>query len=775
MTNKLMYNIHHAFRNLKKNAVYTFFTISGLTIGITVFLLSVIYIYHEFTMDHCYENHERIYRLYDSENSTCALDFNLSEQISSLFPDIESNAPIDRFIWEMTLKSDSNITKVESGISTTNDYFSVFHQPVISQLAEKPFAESMAIVLTQSTAKKLFGDKNPLGKKINLDNMFDITVTAIVEDFPENSSLRSDFFVNAENEDLRFSYYCNDGDCYNPTPQYIELKPKTNPENFIQNFNSVIKGHQTRVTSFSIEPLDHIYLSKSIEGSEVRSGNTLFLKVISIIAVIILILSVINYINFNISLLQYKIREVSIKKINGAGNTQLIFYFASESLLILSSVTFIAFILVYLFADLASVLFGTTINPHSLFNPAILLSLILINTFIMLLTIYVPIRSIYKLNIIKGIKNNPKKNAHHPIKSILITTQFAASIILLIGVITIVKQLKYMETTNPGFNKNNLIKVVIPYEFAQKDALLQQINALSFVESSSYSTGSPGEINLSMGSGTEKEFMLSCIKVDSSFIKTFDISLIKGRQFLSGDINKACIMNETAYKKYNWTDLKNKRYNNHREGGYEVIGVVKDFNYASMHELVKPVCLLFDNNETNTLSIRLSSGNTKDQITQLKKVWKKVAPNELFTFEFYDVVFDNMYKKEQQLANSISTLAIIAILLTIIGMLGQIIYLCVNKTKEIGIRKVNGAKVSEVMIMLNKDFIRWLTIAFVIATPIAYYTITNWLENFAYKTSLSWWIFALAGVLALSIALITVSWQSWKAATRNPVEALRYE
>ncbi len=776
--NILTHNFRHAYRNLKKNSIYTSFTISGLTIGIIVFLLTAIYIYHERTINHCYSNYNRIYRLYDAEKSTCELDFNLAKDIRNFFPEVEANAPIDRFIWEMTIKNDSNIIKVETGISTTNNYFSVFHQKIINKMGEKPFSQKMAIILTQSTASKLFGKDNAVGKTINLDNMLDLTVTAVVEDFPQNSSIQSDFFVNAENEDLRFSSVCNKGDCYNPTPQFLVLKPETNPENFIEKFNTVIKEHQSRVKTFAMQSLDDIYLSNEIEGSESITGNPSYLKVISIIAIVILLLSVINYINFSLSLQHAKIKEISIKKINGAGTVQMIFYFMSESLIILFSVTIVAFLLVYSLADFASDLFGTDINPSMIFKPAILLSLILVNSFILITTTIVPFRTTLNLNVVKGIKNKHYENSKTPVKSILITIQFAASIILLIGVITILKQLKYMETTDLGFNKHNLVKIFIPYHFTQNEALQQQLNALSCVKSSSFSNGCLGSINLSMGSGTDKEFMVNCLSVDSSFINTMGLSVIKGRQFLSGDNNKACIINEVAYKKYEWNDLENKYYkNNPAKDGYKVVGVVKDFNYASMHSLIEPAALIIKKEDViiDAISLRLTEGNIKKQMAQIEKVWKEIAPNEYFSFQFYDVLFDNMYKKEQQLANSISVLAVITILLTIMGMLGQIIYLCINKTKEIGIRKVNGAKIAEVLFLLNQDFIKWVGIAFVIATPIAWFIMHKWLQDFAYKTSLSWWIFVGAGITALGIALFTVSWQSWRAATKNPVEALRYE
>jgi putative ABC transport system permease protein len=353
--------------------------------------------------------------------------------------------------------------------------------------------------------------------------------------------------------------------------------------------------------------------------------------------------------------------------------------------------------------------------------------------------------------------------------------QLTTAIVLLIGFVVIQKQLNYVKTTDMGFNKECLLRLDIGDNFKEKETLKQQIDHTPFVKSASFSHGGPGAIRMGMGSNKEGEnFNVDCISVDEEFLKTFDIQLLEGRTFLASDKEASCYVNETAYKKYGWSNLENRKFNNGREGGYNVVGVVRDFNVASLHSVMTPVCLLFSN-EYSALNIRLMPGNLREQVEKLRSIWKEVSPDAPMMFTFYDDVFNAYYLKEERQGKAITVFSLIALLITALGLMGQIFQTCTAKTKEIGIRKVNGAKVSEILTMLNRDFIKWVVIAFVIATPIAYYTMNKWLENFAYKTELSWWIFVLAGLLALGIALLTVSWQSWRAATRNPVEALRYE
>jgi putative ABC transport system permease protein len=298
---------------------------------------------------------------------------------------------------------------------------------------------------------------------------------------------------------------------------------------------------------------------------------------------------------------------------------------------------------------------------------------------------------------------------------------------------------------------------------------------LPFVENVSWSYGAPAFINYFIRDtklGIEKNEIYG-IGVDKEFLKTFDISLLDGRDFMTSDLEKGCYVNEAFLKMKNWT--KPEEYFNQEVNRFRIVGVVNDFSCNSLHETIIPTILYYSNTNMYALNLRLLEGDVRQQLSQIESVWNQLLPGNFFNYKFYDDVFDNMYKREEKLGKAISLFSLIAFFITAMGLLGMIMNITILRTKEIGVRKVNGAKVHEILQLINTSFIKWVSIAFVIATPIAYFVMSKWLENFAYKTDLSWWIFALAGLMATGIALLTVSWQSWKAATRNPVEALRYE
>jgi putative ABC transport system permease protein len=557
---------------------------------------------------------------------------------------------------------------------------------------------------------------------------------------------------------------------------FLLLKNGVDNISFVSQFNKTIGQYQTRVDSFGIQKLTDIYLSEYKDENGNRLGNISFLRVISLIGFIILTLAIINYLNFSMSLQHSKLREISIKKINGAGTLQLFFYYLAETLIVVVIAIVLSILFINIFKNTFSGIFSTALNLAILKTPLFILIILLVLLIILLVNSIIPAYSLLKLNVVDGINNSIKRKNKSSIKTIFTTGQFVVSIALLMAVFFIHKQLSFIESKDLGFNRQNLLRMGIPWGFKENVALKNGIDNLNFVTSSSYSNGCPGDINLVLGSGGEEnEVDFQTILIDKDFFKTFEIEVVDGRGFMGGDFKKACMFNRTGLKKIGWNDIKNRRFNNGSKDGYEVIGVVNDFNVSSLHSFQKPVCLLFDNsNAYNNLSIRIVPGEINRQIEQLKKVWESVTEAP-FEVQFYDTFFNAQYKKERQLSKSISILAVVAILLTLLGILGQVIQTCVFRTKEIGIRKVNGASVLEIMSMLNLDFLKWVVVAFVIATPLAYLAITRWLENFAYKTELSWWVFVFAGVFILLISVVTVSIQTFRVARRNPIESLRYE
>jgi putative ABC transport system permease protein len=311
----------------------------------------------------------------------------------------------------------------------------------------------------------------------------------------------------------------------------------------------------------------------------------------------------------------------------------------------------------------------------------------------------------------------------------------------------------------------------------KSNTLISEFRKSPYIKNLSASFGVPGQIYMRMGSNipnAKNNMNVPSLMVDTSFLETFGLKVVMGRNILPGDYEKVCMINEAAYKFFGFENLENKTFNNF--GGFDIIGVVNDFNYSSLHNSIGPVCLMFTSkNPFSTINIRFVSNGAGPGMNYIKEEWQKILPGYPLKYQFYDEWFDSLYKSEEYFATTISLFAILAIVISCIGILGLAIFSSERRTKEIGIRKINGARISEILIMLNREFIILVVISYLIAVPTAWYAMHKWLESFAYKTELSWWIFGLSGILALGIALLTVTWQSWRAATRNPVEALRYE
>ena len=776
----IRFKIKLAVRNLLKNKLYSFLIIGGFAIGFTASILIGLFYNAEKNVDRHFADYKNIYRLYDAKNNKSGLDYKLNPVLAENYPEIKKTCPLGFSYYPITVKDPEtkDYIRMEYVVSTNNSFFDVFSVKVLSSLEKQPFSQQNSAVITESVAKKLFGDKNPLGRTISQE-FFSATVTAVMEDLPKNSSFRAEMLLNSENKDFQMAQECNNGVCIYPVEHVLLLKNGVQPDDLAKNLNASIKQFNTTTDSLALQKLSDIYLSTIVLGwsDDHFKGNAKMLLIFLAIGILIILLSSINYLNYTVSMQYAKMKEIGINKTNGAEKIHLL----ADSLIEVSLGIFIALILsVFLVALLlpsTGILFGKEIHLADVNFYQLLPVFAAVVAGIILLNSLAPIYILSKFNISDFLSGGRKRTGKQWGKQAMLIFQLTTSIALIAVVMLIFKKLQFVKHHDLGFNKEHLVRMELPFKFQNQKALKNEVAKLPFVSGSALSNGYPGHINMSMGSGVEgDEFSVKCIFVSEDFLKTFGINITEGRDFLSGDKDRACLMNEAALKRFGWDSVEGKKYKNGREGGYDVVGVVNNFNVQSLHSEMTPVALLYEpDREFNTLSLRLMPGNISQQIAELQKVWKSLLPEDPMEFAFYDTQFQAMYEKEDKLAKSITFFSIIALVLTCMGILGQIFMISLNRTKEIGVRKVNGARISEIMAMLNKDFVKWVAIAFVIATPIAWYAMNKWLENFAYKTELSWWIFALAGLLALGIALLTVSWQSWKAATRNPVEALRYE
>ncbi len=776
----LRFKIKLAFRNLLKNKLYSSLIIGGFAIGFTASILIALFYSAEHNVDKHFARHEKIYRLYDAKKNDSGLDYKINAVIAEHYPDVETACPLAFSYFSFTLKDPEtrNYTRVEYTLSTNNNFFDVFSIPVLSSLEEKPFSQLNSAVITETVAKKLFGDENPLGRTIKED-FFTATVTAVMQDLPENSSFKAELLLNSENEEFQMAQACNNGVCIFPAEHFLLLKNDIDPDDFSTKMNASIGQFNTTTDSLALQSLSDIYLSPTKLGwtDEHTKGNSKMLFIFMAIAILIILLSSVNYLNYTVSMQYAKMKEIGINKTNGAGKPHLLVDSLIEVTLGVLIALTISIVLVLLLLPITEILFGREIHLADVNLQHLVPVFLGTIACIIFLNSLAPIYILSQFNIVEFLHGGRKKNGKQIGRQLMLTFQLTVSIALIAVVMLIFKQLQYVKHYDLGFNEEHLMRIELPWLFENQTALRNEISDLSFVSGSALSSGYPGNISTSMGSGVEDdEFMVNCIYVTENFLKTMGVQLLDGRDFLAGDKGKSCLMNEAAVKRYGWENIDGKNFKGGREGGYNVVGTVNNFNVESLHSSLSPVALIYKSDSRyNTLSLRLIPGNIGQQISELRKVWKTMLPDDPMEFTFYDDQFQAMYIKEDKLSKSISFFSFIAIVLTCMGILGQIFLISLNRTKEIGVRKVNGATVSEILVLLNKDFVIWVVVALVIASPIAYYAMSKWLENFAYKTTLSWWIFALAGLLALGIALLTVSWQSWRAATRNPVEALRYE
>ncbi len=772
-----LFNLKLAIRNLLKNKFYSILIIGGFSIGFASCILIGLYYNSEHSVNKDYSNYKQIYRLYDEEDKNCYLPYDMLPVLAANYPEIENACPLLFASFEVPVVDEQLHvdTRINHIISTNNSFFKLFNPHIISSLDNLPFSGNKSVVITETIAKRMYGDKNPLGQDITILNSLNATVTAVIEDLPENSSFKAEILLNSENEEFRLRRFDN----IYVTNHFIQLRNGANPNEFAGRLNQTIGNYGFETKDLELQNLADIYLSKLPMEDDHSKGNSKMLTIFLFIAILILGLSSINYLNYIISVQYSKLKETGINKTVGAGWKQLVSYSVTEVAAgILVSVVF-SIVLTIILLPATSALFGKQLYFQSLGLPKLLPIFAGIVFIIILVNSFAPVYLISKFNITDFLSGSRKRRGKQVSKQITLTFQLTASIALITVVLVIFKQLSFVKHYDLGFNQEMLARIDLPLNNPNIDALQQETQKLSFVKNSTLSFGCPGRVTNTMGSNTgENSFMLDCIFIGDDYLNTMGIELIKGRQLLDSDKGKACIVNEEAYTQYGWENLEGKKFNNAKENGYEVVGVAKNFNVASLHQKIKPAVLVYNTQRRlnyNMLSVRLAPGNTGEQLQQIREIWKKLIPDETMNVTFYNDQFQAMYVKEEKLGKAISFFSLVAVVLTCMGILGQIFLISMNRSKEIGVRKVNGAKVSEILILLNRDFTLYVFIAFVIASPIAWLAMNKWLENFAYKTNLSWWVFALAGVFALGIALLTVSWQSWQAATRNPVEALRYE
>ncbi len=771
------------WRNLIRNRYISILKITGLVIGLWVFMVSGYYVLHESSFDHFQDNAKDKYALdardqFGDDYFSFSLPFPLTSTLQNRYPEVEQNVSFERREDIIYIKNQEGFIKSnKSDIGfVEEDFFDFFKFNFIAGNAKNSFAIANPVIISEEVANNYFGGTAAMGKPISIrvnDIAFDFVVAGIVQNPPGNSNV-SFHWIASLSQFMKTSGNPNyQSDWEFKCKSFVQLKPGTNPDEFLEKLKTeyVSLAKLEKAPTLVSTPLTKLHADRDVKKR---------LKVFSALGILILIISIVNYVLLSTVESTQQMRYLGIEKISGAGKIDF-FLRNIVAILIYSFVSFL--ITLGLFAATKPYLskfldgsFSSNLNfTIVLFS---LLGAIFSIVFLASLINHIINNSQKPLDILKNkfVKGKTGKFVFNS----LLTFQLVAFVALISSSVLIQKQLKFMQKSNLGFNKESLITLKIAPEDVKshqafKEELLRNPSIINVSGTSAPPLSNRASIYgyVSKDSlGNQQIKVIEYVNVDRDFFKTLELKFKEGTGFPESAANY-CVVNQTFIDE---RKIENPMVDKVKLGGseYQICGIMDDFHNQPMRNKVTPFVAYLNPNEIAFSVIRFS-GNPSKAVELLKEMSDKYLPNSMFEYEFMDSRIKASYIAETRFSNIVRVLTLLSVIISCLGLLGLSYFSALVRIKEIGIRKVNGAKISEILAMLNKDFIKWVVIAFVVATPIAYYAMNKWLENFAYKTTLSWWIFALAGVLALGIALLTVSWQSWRAATRNPVESLRYE
>ena len=760
--------IKQIIRSTVKNRTISVISIGGFALASAVILLLVAFIANERSYDKDIPEVNHIYRIIGDGNKA-SFPEEAADLIKDQIPGVEDAS--NYFIGHkpVIFQNKSYPSKL---ICTDNAVFSFIGAKVIAGNLDNFHTDQNLVVLTKSFAEKVFNGENPIGKTVNLSHSKDATVTAVINDFPKNRSLNGDVLCSNK---LKITYT---GGNWNGKQIYLDnvllkLSDNASVKDIEQQLKPIINNlnpdYHRNANVYELSPLKDAYFTP-ISYDGLNHANVKLIDLLSWLTLCIFIFALFNYINFTVAKVTGEFKNVGMNQVLGASKLNIFRQFIYEALVQLMASLLLAIALMFFMKPLIESILGQKIIFDTLLHSLPLLLAIASGVILVaVLAGSYPAYVALKARPVTMLKNKiADLNKQRDIRMPLNIIQFAASIVAVVAFITIQQQIHFCKNKDVGFDTEQLMRIGVHYNIKDHvPALMDKIGSLSGVKSICHTHGTPWAIY--SNSENDETGRFDEIRSDSHFLETFNVKLIDGRNFYENETAETALINKKGMEQLGWDSYEGKKL-----FGAEVVGVIDDFNFQNLHNQIGAL-MIRNNDGISHLNVRLYPGDIHGTMKQIEDVFKDIAGNFNYEYRFYDEWMDSMYKKEENQARSIQFVSILAMLLAALGMFGLASYALKRRIKEIGIRKVNGAKISEVMAMLNKDFVKWVVIAFVVATPIAYYAMHKWLENFAYKTTLSWWIFALAGLLALGIALLTVSWQSWRAATRNPVEALRYE
>ncbi|MBL7699663.1 MAG: ABC transporter permease [Chitinophagaceae bacterium] len=785
-----------AFRNLLKTKGFSAINIMGLAVGLTACFLIFLYVKFELSYDAFHSKADRIYKIVaDVKTPTEVLTSDrpawaVPPSMKNDFPEVEAAVRLAQD--QVLIRKDDIKIQQDDVAWADSSFFTVFDFKLLKGDPKTVLKDQYSAVLSEKAANKYFGKKDPVGQTILIrDDGRTTKVTGLMKDMPENSQFRAEVLISmtTQTQDLARGVDSVWGG-YWPLG-YVLLKPGADPKAlqaklpaFLERRNGTEMKNSQMFPTLSLEPLRDVYL-RSTRNNQ-KSGNIVNVYIFSVIAVFILLIACINFINLTTARASERAKEVGIRKVVGAEKHQLTKQFIGESIII----CLIAFLFSVLFSWLLLPLFnqlaGKTISSGIFDQPSYLITLFAAAIAIGLLAGLYPafvLSSFRPVVVLKGKFTTGTRGIF--LRKALVVSQFTISIALIISTIIVYNQMTFMRNQELGFSKDQVM-VVGTNRDKGKDAFKQALTGIPAVKSVSLASAVPGSGNniaytqIRNIKGDMQVANLDVYFVDFDYIDQYKIKTVAGRTFskdFGTDTTQAMVLNEAAVKMFGYSSpdqIIGKKFDQWgREG--QVIGVVKDFHFRSLQQPIKPLSMRIEPGNTDFVSIKVSANNLPATIAEVERKWKETIPNRPFSYFFMDEFFDRQYRVEERFGKLFLNFAVLAIFISCLGLLGLASYSTIQRTKEIGIRKVLGASTSNIVNLLSKDFLKLILVSAVIAFPVAWLAMNRWLQDFAYRIGVSWWVFVLAGALATFIALCTISFQAIRAALANPVKTLRTE
>ncbi len=792
--------VRTAFRNFRKSPSQLWLNIFGLALGFATMIYIASYVNLESSFDSFHSKADRIYRCVakvkfgETEKSLTNSELPIAASAKKDLPEIEDATRIF-YKHNVVVKAGSTKNIEDIFWYADENFFQVFDFKLLEGERKTVLSQPNSVVITKEFSRKYFGDENPVGKNLEINgNGVIYQVTGILGKIPTNShiqfSMLASFSSLEESKHDDIHQWGNFPNLYtyflvrkHTSMNSVYEKFRTFPISYYkQNFDIEAFEKQGNYITHNLQPLKKIHLDKTFVDDVFIYGNKELLLIVGIIGIFIIIIASVNFVNLSTAQAALRAIEIGIKKIFGSTKNMIIMQVLMETLLQCSIALVIAVIMLLYALPVINKFVEVDMRPHDLLSGYNSLRILAILIVVVLLSGIAPSFMITRFNpleIVKGTSINI--NSKSRLRSTLVTFQFVIFIALICCAIIIKRQVHLFISQNPGFNKEDVL-VVKNTDFLRNkgDVFKNEMLKTPGVINASYTSALPSKLDDSYNpfspNDLNDKIIIFTIFADNDFLNVLKIRMVDGR-FFSDKINEEqnnAVINEKAAKLLGWRDVKNRIIHDYNDGNknYNIIGIVADFHIESLKQNILPIIIKITG-QNRYLTMRIQPLSGINVLQAAERNWNELYNNAPFEYFFLDKTFDSQYKMEIRLGKLVSLFTVFSIIIACLGLVGLVSYTLNRKQKEIGIRKINGAKVSEILTMLNIDFVLLVTIAFTIACPIVWILMHKWLQNFVYKTDISWWIFILAGLIAMGLALITISWQSWQAAKRNPVDVLR--